>query len=73
MSADPELELLLSAEPGDDPNTQGVLEPGTSAVMRTVRTSSLPFVSAAPNHLSGETFDNVPVHKRKLGEMRALS
>ena len=28
---------------------------------------------AIPNHLTGETFDSVPVHKRKLGELQILS
>jgi len=27
---------------------------------------------AVPNPLTGETFDNVPVHKRKLGELWIL-
>jgi hypothetical protein len=74
MSADPEREPLLPAEPNDDPKSQDVLKSGTCAVMRTVtaQASRSPFVSAAPNHLTGETFDNVPVHKRKLGELRTL-
>ena len=75
MSADPEREPLLPAEPNDDPKSQDTLKSGTCAVIRTVtaRTSYSPFVSAVPNHLTGETFDNVPVHKRKLGELRTLS
>jgi len=27
-------------------------------------------MSVVPNSLTGETFDNVPVHKRKLGELQ---
>ena len=29
-----------------------------------------PYVLVVPNPLTGETFDNVPVHKRKLGELQ---
>ena len=66
MSTAAEREPLLSNQPSDDSTDQnGQQKPGI-VPQREV-------VLAIPNHLTGETFDNVPVHKRKLGLLRILS
>jgi len=66
MSTDGEREPLL---PKDNPASENGPKPGTTCSTdgRAERPAEC-FMSAVPNHLTGETFDNIPVHKRKLGE-----
>ena len=67
-----EREPLLSTRSGDDSVGQnGGMKPGIvpqTVIMRILLLIRI--VLATPNHLTGETFDNVPVRKRKLGEPR---
>ena len=71
MSTDAEREPLLSTQPAAYGSPEQDQQPKPGIVPQTVvvrvLTLSRVFVLVAPNPLTGETFDNVPTHKRKLG------